>query len=159
MASPTQPPPPRRITASNLPLIASGTQRPHSEPGVEVRVDTLEPEPLLGGALFRARVASTKHVPTSNDGHGDLELDQVPGIGIVLPGGLNTYYLDVPPKSEGTMHRTTSTDYLIVLRGTLSLVTPPDQFDIIDGQGTYGKPVETSCKPGDVVLQRGIMHA
>ncbi|XXH03195.1 hypothetical protein Hte_009592 [Hypoxylon texense] len=57
------------------------------------------------------------------------------------------------------MHRTTSTDYLVVLQGTLSLLTPPTSFDIIEGQGTYGEPLETSCKPGDIVLQRGIMHA
>lgn len=76
-----------------------------------------------------------------------------------MPGGLNMYYLDVAPKTEGVMHRTTSTDYLVVLRGNLTLLTPPNPFDIVEGQGTYDEPVETLCKPGDVVLQRGIMHA
>ncbi|KAI4865189.1 hypothetical protein F4820DRAFT_448268 [Hypoxylon rubiginosum] len=151
--------PPRRITASNLPLGGRDAVNLHSEPGIEVLVDTLKPEPILGGALMRARVASSKTVPTSNDGHGNLELDPVPGMGIVLPGGLNLYYLDIAPKTEGVMHRTTSTDYLVVVRGTLSLLTPPNPFDIVDRQGTYDEPLETSCKPGDVVLQRGIMHA
>ncbi|KAI1411343.1 hypothetical protein F5Y13DRAFT_56992 [Hypoxylon sp. FL1857] len=159
MAPPTHLPAPRRITASNLPLVESNAGKSDSEPGVEVLVDTLTPDPILGGALMRARVASSKKVPTSNDGHGRIELDEVPGIGIVLPGGLNAYYLDVAPNSEGAMHRTTSTDYLVVLQGTLSLLTPPKPFDVIDGQGTYGETVETLCKPGDVVLQRGIMHA
>lgn len=77
----------------------------------------------------------------------------------IVPGGLNLYYLDVAPKTEGVMHRTTSTDYLVVLQGTPSLLTPPSSFDVVDGQGTYDKPVETVCKPGDIVLQRGIMHA
>lgn len=159
MTSPTHLPAPRRITASNLPLEHTSAANLHSEPGVEVLVDTLNPEPILGGALMRARVASSKKVPTSNDGHGNVELDQVPGFGIVLPGGLNMYYLDVAPKTEGVMHRTTSTDYLVVLRGNLTLLTPPNPFDIVEGQGTYDEPVETLCKPGDVVLQRGIMHA
>ncbi|KAI6089606.1 hypothetical protein F4821DRAFT_256609 [Hypoxylon rubiginosum] len=159
MTSPALLPAPRRITASNLPLGGHDAANSHSEPGVEVLVDTIDPEPILGGALMRARIASSKTVPTSNDGHGNLELDDVPGMGIVLPGGLNLYYLDVAPKTEGVMHRTTSTDYLVVLQGTPSLLTPPSSFDVVDGQGTYDKPVETVCKPGDIVLQRGIMHA
>ncbi|KAI1140621.1 hypothetical protein F5Y05DRAFT_280346 [Hypoxylon sp. FL0543] len=159
MTTPTHLPAPRRIVASNLPLVQSNKARSNSEPGVEVLVDTLTPDPILGGALMRARVASSKKVPTNNDGHGNIELDEVPGMGIVLPGGLNAYYLDISPYSEGVMHRTTSTDYLVVLQGTLSLLTPPKPFDVIDGQGTYGDPVETLCKPGDVVLQRGIIHA
>ncbi|KAI1206663.1 uncharacterized protein F4807DRAFT_219513 [Annulohypoxylon truncatum] len=159
MSSPAHLPAPRRITASNLPLAESSTAKAHSEPGVEVLVDSLPPDPIMGGVLMRARVASSKRVPTSNDGHGNLALDDVPGMGIVLPGGLNMYYLDIAPNSEGVMHRTTSTDYLVVLNGTLSLLTPAKPFDVIDGKPTYGEPVETLCNPGDVVLQRGIAHA
>ncbi|KAI1655898.1 hypothetical protein F4813DRAFT_148379 [Daldinia decipiens] len=159
MSSPVQLSAPSRITASNLPLLEAGSSKPHSEPGVEVRVDKLEPEPIMGGELRRARVASSKKLPTGNDGHGNLELDPVPGLGIVLPGGLNMYYLDIAPNMEGVVHRTTSTDYLVVLSGTLSLITPPGPFDVVNGRGTYGELVETLCKPGDVVVQRGIMHA
>ncbi|KAI1463734.1 uncharacterized protein F4812DRAFT_446208 [Daldinia caldariorum] len=159
MSSPLQLSIPSRITASNLPLLKEDSSKPHPEPGVEVLVDKLELEPILGGALKRARIASSKKLPTNNDGHGNLQLDPVPGLGIVLPGGLNMYYLDIAPNTEGAVHRTTSTDYLVVLSGTLSLITPPDSFDIVDGRGTYGELVETLCKPGDVVLQRGIMHA
>lgn len=73
-----------------------------------------------------------------------------------MPNGLNMYYLDVAPNTEGVMHRTTSTDYLIVLQGTLSLLTPRESFDTESG---YGEPKETLCHPGDTVVQRGIMHA
>ncbi|OTA56782.1 hypothetical protein K449DRAFT_437624 [Hypoxylon sp. EC38] len=190
MTPPTHLPAPRRITASNLPLVKSNVAKPNSEPGVEVLVETLKLDPIPGGSLLRARVASSKKVPTSNDGHGHIELDQVPGMGIVrmskpdnllrgiiptsllsstpkhkdvaysgMPGGINMYYLDIAPNSEGAMHRTTSTDYLVVLQGTLSLLTPPKPFDVVDGRGTYGETVETLCEPGDVVLQRGIAHA
>ncbi|KAI0967800.1 hypothetical protein F4678DRAFT_465060 [Xylaria arbuscula] len=144
---------PRRIIASNLALSTSDAK---AEPAVEVRDETLELEPILGGSLVRSRVATHKKVPTSNDGSGNIPLDDVPGFGIVLPNGLNMYYLDIAPNSEGVMHRTTSTDYLIVLQGTLSLLTPQHSFDQETG---YGKPKETLGFPGDTVVQRGIMHA
>ncbi|KAK4235643.1 hypothetical protein C8A03DRAFT_46247 [Achaetomium macrosporum] len=152
--------PPRRIMASNLPLPSNIRSDEHAEPGVEVRVDTLKAEPLLDGTLMRAVVATSKQVPTSNDGHGELPLDKVPGMGIVLPGGLNMYYLDLAPNTEGTMHRTTSTDYLVVISGKLSLLTPaPEPYSVKDGKATYGEAVETVCHPGEVVVQRGMMHA
>jgi hypothetical protein len=81
-------------------------------------------------------------------------------MGIVLPGGLNMYYIDLAPNTEGTMHRTTSTDYLVVISGALSLLTPaPVPYQVRDGKATHGEPVETVCRPGDVVAQRGMMHA
>ncbi|KAI1736341.1 hypothetical protein F4680DRAFT_264949 [Xylaria scruposa] len=147
---------PRRITASNLPISASDAPNSKAEPAVEVLDETLELEPILGGSLVRARVATHKAIPTSNDGAGNIALDDVPGFGIVMPNGLNMYYLDIAPNSEGVMHRTTSADYLIVLQGTLSLLTPQTSFDTETG---YGQPKETLCHPGEIVVQRGIMHA
>ncbi|KAH9883984.1 hypothetical protein F4778DRAFT_577665 [Xylariomycetidae sp. FL2044] len=152
MASSASLPAPRRITASNLPL---DRVEHDAEPAVEVMVDVLEQEPILGGALVRSRVATAPQVPSSNDGFGHIPLQEVPGMGIVLPGGLNFYYLDIAPKTEGAMHRTTSTDYLIVLQGTLSLLTPPKSF----ADGGYGEAAEELCRTGDVVIQRGILHA
>lgn len=34
---------------------------------------------------------------------GELALDAVPGAGIVMPGGLNAYYLDIAPNTEGPL--------------------------------------------------------
>ncbi|KAH6658699.1 cupin 2 [Truncatella angustata] len=151
---------PRRITASNLPLPASAASDAQAEPGVEVRVDTLETEVFPGGIYHRSLVATTKQVPTSNEGFGDIPLDEIPGAGIVLPGGINMYYLDIAPNSEGPVHRTTSTDYLVVLQGHLSLITPGSApYSREDGKTTPGEPVETICGPGETVLQRGMMHA
>lgn len=152
--------PPRRITASNLPLPFHHNGDEHAEPGVEVKIDTLQADSLLDGTLMRSVVATSKQIPTSNDGHGKLPLDEVPGMGIVLPNGLHMYYIDLAPRTEGTMHRTTSTDYLVLLSGRLSLMTPAaEPYQIKDGRATYGEPVETVCRPGDVVAQRGMMHA
>ncbi|KAI1334654.1 hypothetical protein F5Y15DRAFT_420585 [Xylariaceae sp. FL0016] len=155
--SPESPlPSPRRIIASNLPIKDSDAAAQQTEPAVEVLVDTLTPEAIPGTPLRRARIATIGHGPTSNEGSGrEMPLDHVPGLGIVMPGGVNMYYLDLEPKSDGTMHRTTSTDYLVVVSGTLSLMTPPKAFQGKD----YGEPVKTLCRPGEVVVQRGMMHA
>ncbi|KAK4245579.1 hypothetical protein C7999DRAFT_42920 [Corynascus novoguineensis] len=151
---------PRRITASNLPLPSPYHGDEHAEPGVEVKIDNLKVESLLDDRLMRSMVATSKEVPTTNDGHGVLPLDEAPGMGIVIPGGLNMYYIDMAPKTEGVMHRTTSTDYLVVLSGQLSLMTPSNQpYHVDSGKATYSEPVETVCHPGDVIAQRGIMHA
>lgn len=78
----------------------------------------------------------------------------------MLPGGLNMYYIDIAPKTDGALHRTTSTDYLVVLKGQLSLITPkPEAYSVKDGKATFDEAVETVAYPGDVVAQRGPMHA
>ncbi|KAH6617228.1 hypothetical protein F5144DRAFT_633492 [Chaetomium tenue] len=152
--------PPRRITASNLTLPSNRLGDEYAEPGVEVKIDSLTTDSLLDGTLMRSVVATSKQIPTSNDGHGELPLDKVPGMGIVLLGGLHMYYIDLAPNTEGTMHRTTSTDYLVLISGTLSLMTPaPEPYQVMDGKATYGEAVETLCHAGDVVAQRGMMHA
>ncbi|KHN94906.1 cupin 2 [Metarhizium album ARSEF 1941] len=154
-------PAPRRITASNLPLPSHHATDDHAEPGVEVKVDDLEVQSLFDGSFRRAVIGTSKQLPTKNDGHGELPLDDVPGAGIVMPGGLNTYYLDIAPGTEGALHRTTSTDYVIVISGKLSLITPkPDVYHIKDGKATCaGDLVETVAHPGDVIYQRGPIHA
>ncbi|KAK7936630.1 uncharacterized protein PG986_015068 [Apiospora aurea] len=138
-ASPHDLPAPRRIVASNLPLPAASAGDAGAEPGVEVKVDTLEAHPILGGSLVRYIVGTNAQVPTSNDGQ---------------------YYIDVAPNTEGVMHRTTSADYLVVLQGALSLMTPGDApYTIRDGKPDYSELVRTECHPGEVVFQRGMMHA
>lgn len=56
-------------------------------------------------------------------------------------------------------HRTVSTDYLVVQEGTPTFVTPDGPFNVVDGKGTYRKVRDTVCKPGDIISQRGNMHA
>lgn len=61
-------PAPRRIVASNLSLPAASASDGGAEPGVEVKVDALEAQPILGGSLVRYTVGTNTQVPTSNDG-------------------------------------------------------------------------------------------
>lgn len=63
------------------------------------------------------------------------------------------------PWAFSFQHRTTSTDYAIVLQGELTVATPPAAFDVVEGKGSYGKVEETVARAGDVVVQRGCMHA
>lgn len=56
-------------------------------------------------------------------------------------------------------HRTVSTDYVVVHEGSPIFVTPEGPFTVVDGKGTYQSVRETMCKPGDVITQRGSMHA
>lgn len=115
-------PAPRRITASNLSLPSQYAKDEHAEPGVEVRDDRLVVEALGDGSYRRAVIGTSAQVPTKNDGQyeiathsseillkltlpvsGELTLDAVPGAGIVMPGGLNAYYLDIAPNTEGPL--------------------------------------------------------
>ncbi|POS70384.1 hypothetical protein DHEL01_v211221 [Diaporthe helianthi] len=154
MSSPL--PNPRRLRVSNH---VEGMAAAHqTEPGVNVLVDTLDPVPVRP-QMNRALIAAHTAIPTSNSEDDGPKPDAIPGSGIVVPGGANIYYLDLAPHSESPMHRTPSTDYVIVLNGELTVATPPAAFDVVDGRGSYGKVEETVARAGDVVIQRGCMHA
>lgn len=45
------------------------------------------------------------------------------------------------------------------MEGTPTYISPPVPFDVVEGKGSYEKTQETECKRGDVVVQRGSMHA
>lgn len=148
---------PRRIVASNLPIDIEAFS--FQEPAVEVLDESLAPTPIFGGVMRRTTIATLPIVPTNNDGTGNMKPEDVPGAGIVLPGGVNVYFLDLAPGYETPMHRTVSTDYVVVQEGAPIFVTPEEPFNVVDGKGTYQNVREIVCKPGDVIAQRGSMHA
>jgi hypothetical protein len=53
-------------------------------------------------------------------------------------------------------HRSATTDYDIFFHGSVVLITPDEAYDPKTGKG---KLRETICHPGDVVMQRGALHA
>lgn len=59
---------------------------------------------------------------------------------------------------RATQHRTSTTDYNIFLKGSMVLITPAEAYDPANAE-SQGKLQETVCHPGDVVVQRGTMHA
>ncbi|KAH8808805.1 hypothetical protein F5884DRAFT_834323 [Xylogone sp. PMI_703] len=144
-----------RILVSNLPLPTSLAKTADAEPPVEVVSDDIDGIPLLDGNCFRMGILNHKSVPASTTGHGKLEPEDVPGMGIVLPSGVNVYYLDIAPGYTVPIHRTTSVDYMIFQIGELILLTPQEGFDPATGKG---KIEETLCRPGDVLVQRSTLH-
>ncbi|KAK1460094.1 cupin [Colletotrichum melonis] len=150
--------PHRRIVISNLDL-GSDNGNGKTEPGVEVVTDNLVTENMFDGLLQRTKIGTVSAVPASNEGLGLPVFADVPGSGIVLPGGVNVYFLDLAPGYTTPMHRTPSVDYVAVTQGTPVLITPKAAFSANNDQADYEETVESLLRPGDVAVQRGAMHS
>jgi hypothetical protein len=68
-----------------------------------------------------------------------------------LPGGVNLRVLELPPGYQSIVHRTVSLDYGVVTEGELEL--------LVEGEGEGGKGEVSRLRRGDLVVQRGTMHA
>jgi len=119
----------------------------HDEKGAgSVRNDSkLELQDAPGGKVRSVSAWITDDTPTPDC---NLDIDggerKLPGIGLVHPRGTNFRYTDMSPEVVIPMHRTTSIDYNILIRGELIL-----QMENGD---------ERHLKAGDVVIQRGSLH-
>ncbi|CAI6323839.1 unnamed protein product [Periconia digitata] len=65
--------------------------------------------------------------------------------GLVVSGGTVLRHVDIPPKTEGAMHRTVSLDYGCVLEGEVDLLLDSGEV--------------RTMRRGDVAVQRGTMHS
>lgn len=81
-------------------------------------------------------------MPVDNDDATDGRDRQ---IGLTLPGGSVIRTVDMLPGTTAPMHRTSSLDYGIVVAGSIELL-------LDDGAATR-------CEPGDIIIQRGTIHA
>ena len=102
----------------------------------------IAPEKIPHGDAFFAKLWTTATSPASCDDPADGA--QRPS-GLTLPGGTVLRFVEMQPGGRSPMHRTSSVDYGILLEGEVDLE--------LDG----GKRVH--LKPGDVVVQRGTIHA
>ncbi|KAI8982888.1 hypothetical protein BD414DRAFT_419244 [Trametes punicea] len=116
-----------------------------------------------------AIVKSDDVIPSREDGHPDLRVgplwatgslpvddnnDETDGtarrpdgdFGIVMKSGTNLQFTDLAPGATAAMHRTSSVDHNILIRGKLILVMEDGSETLLD-------------QPGDVVVQRGTIHA
>jgi len=73
-------------------------------------------------------------------------VDDASNFGLVHPSGTNLRSTELEPGAITPMHRTDSLDYNILVSGELILITE-------DGTETHLK------NAGDIVIQRGTMHA
>lgn len=68
---------------------------------------------------------------------------------VVTPNGVNGQVTDLAPNAKVGMHRTNSIDYNVILKGSVWLITP----------SAGGKEERILVKAGEVVVQRGTIHA
>ena len=81
----------------------------------------------------------------------DAAVAAVPGV--VLPNGVNGQITELKPNFRVGMHRTSFIDYNIMVAGSAWHITPDPAA--VDGSGEKRELVRV----GDVVIQRGTMHA
>jgi quercetin dioxygenase-like cupin family protein len=97
---------------------------------------------VLGGEASFAMIWKTISSPVDNDDDADRAAEPV---GLTQQNGSVLRIVDIPPGVRSPMHRTNSLDYGLLLSGELSL-------ELDDG-------MVTDLRPGDVVVQRGTIHA
>jgi quercetin dioxygenase-like cupin family protein len=116
----------------------------HNDQGeAVVKIDAvMEPESIRDGAALFTKVWTTNISPADNNDDFDGAARET---GLVSEGGTVLRFVDMPPGARSPLHRTQSIDYGIVLIGQVEME--------LDG----GERVR--LEPGNVVVQRGTMHA
>ncbi|KAL4907071.1 hypothetical protein BDW74DRAFT_176673 [Aspergillus multicolor] len=147
---------PRRFVTSNLALPAyiAQTDGQNVEPEVAVVEEDVPRVSLMGDKAAKYPVYTHMRVPVDANGPWEpLPLTPEP----IPHQGANIQFLDLAPGARVPLHRTTQTDYMIFLSGEVILSVPAEAYDSTNG----GKPKlrEIRCRPGDIVVQRGTLHA
>ena len=102
----------------------------------------IAPEKIPTGDAFFAKLWTTATSPADcNDASDGAARPS----GLTLPGGTVLRFVEMQPHARSPLHRTSSVDYGIVLEGEVAL-------ELDDGR-------RVPLKPGDVVVQRGTIHA
>jgi len=149
-------PPPRRIVTSHVSLPSSLAGDPNVEPAVSILFDgPLPQEPELNGLASKSDVWKTPRVPGSNNGSEDAALEESNAAFTGVKVGWN----ELAPGAEVPMHRTQTTDYMIFHQGVAHLITPSAPYVPTVSQPLPPSTQITVCNPGDVVIQRGTLHA
>ncbi|KAF8905545.1 hypothetical protein CPB84DRAFT_1676512 [Gymnopilus junonius] len=135
-------------------IIQSDTELPsevgaslHAVYGLLIRLQEMR---QVNGAQSASIWVTTDSIPTgdnnrSDDG-GKRGIDNPSNLDLVHPTGTNLRSTDLAPRAITPMHRTCSLDYNILVLGEVILINE-------DGTEKHLK------NPGDVVIQKGTMHA
>lgn len=139
----------RRIITSHADGDSTGS-------AVAVHDDTLTLRPVLDGNAHMTPLFAHLGCPTTTPAtlsREDITAAMALAPEVVTPNGVNAQVTDVAPNYRIEMHRTNSVDYNICLKGSAYLITPE--------VGPDGKVSEkrTLMRAGDIVIQRGTVHA
>lgn len=137
-----------RIITSHAPV------NQHGEPGVVVNRIVTPVTNLLGDEVKGATVWATGVSPAINSYEYDQDDAELAAGQLVVPHGTNCRITDMAPHAYAPMHRTSSVDYNIMLSGSAWLETPS-----IEDPENLDKVVRTEVKAGEIVVQRGTLHA
>ncbi|KAL7416384.1 hypothetical protein BDY24DRAFT_379568 [Mrakia frigida] len=160
MPSPTPLPPYRRIVTAHSPLPEEDRGRIDAETGekLEAPVKILfDDDDAKGtGQIWWAATPASQHT--------DEDVAQTPPASLVVRGGSNCRSTTLAPGQVTSMHRTSSLDYNVVTHGTITLLTPllpsvPSQWPPSSLLKTRPDLLETKVSAGEVVVQRGTIHA
>jgi quercetin dioxygenase-like cupin family protein len=101
---------------------------------------------IIDGPVERAQVASSSvwrsTIPADNTGSADAAVPFT--IDMVHFDGSNFLLIEFPPGMEPFMHATDTLDYFVMLQGEVEFATETGAVRL---------------KPGDLVVNRGTMHA
>ncbi|KAI0825067.1 hypothetical protein BC628DRAFT_1320931 [Trametes gibbosa] len=141
------------MASDNVSVPRAGVRRVitgHGSDGVAV----VKHDDFMLSKEVRFRGASVGHLWATHSLPVDDNNDDTDGatrkpdgdLGLVMKSGVNLQYTDLAPGATAPMHRTPSLDHNILISGRLVLVMEDNSETIID-------------QPGDVVVQRGTIHA
>lgn len=135
----------RQIITTHSPTDTDGTR-------VSVLTSDLPLTSALGGNAAFSPIFASLGVPATT-AHtitlADIKEAQSLAPSVVTPGGVNGQVTDLAPNFKVGMHRTGSIDYNVFVKGSAWLITPTDD----------GKEERTLVNAGEVVVQRGTLHA
>lgn len=103
---------------------------------------THEMQNINNGEAWFAKLWTTDAMPADCNDERDGALTPT---GLALPNGTVLRMVDMPPGGRSPMHRTSSIDYGVVIQGEVHLELDDKQV--------------VKLLPGDVVIQRGTIHA
>lgn len=106
-----------------------------------IKSDEVLPTKVLGTEAEMVVAWTTATFPSDNNDEFDGALREVRR---VSPGGTVLQFVTMYPHTSSAHHRTLSLDYGIVIKGEIEL-------ELDNG-------VKTTCRAGDVVVQRGTIH-
>jgi hypothetical protein len=103
-----------------------------------IQIDGPAPQPDGINMVWR-----TDTIPADNSSREDID-DTPFGFELMHSGGSICVTVDYPPGMTTFMHATDTIDYVIVVRGEVTIVTETG---------------EARCRAGDIIVDRGILHA